>query len=339
MNRFVDVAVIGAGHAGLNAFKEIRRLTHDSLLINGGALGTTAARIGCMPSKVAIHLGDTDQKRTAFDRHGISGASDLQIDQTGAPEHAREHRDTSVDLVLANTTHEMDQQHLIEDFAAFTGPRTLKVGDDVVTANAIIVATGARSVIPEAWRDYAEGILTMDTLFEQASLPESIAVTGLGPIGIEIGQALHRMGVRLVGIEKGATISRLADAGINRAACVILEHEFSLWLGEAPEIQRDGEAFPVRAGGREARSTRSFSPPAGPRTPAGPASIACRSAAIRTACRATIRQPSGSMGCRSISRAMQPAVAPICSGQWSRAGLRTITRFIASRSPSERKHR
>lgn len=258
MNRFVEVAVIGAGHAGLNAIKEIRKLTDDYVLINGGALGTTCARIGCMPSKVAIHLAETYQKRTAFDRYGISGASDLQIDQTEALEHVRELRDTFVDLVLANTTDEMDQEHLIEDYAEFTGPNTLRVGDDVMTADAVIIATGARSVIPEAWRDYADGILTVDTLFEQESLPESIAVIGLGPIGIEIGQALHRMGVRVVGIEKGETISGLADAGISQAACSILEREFPLWLGQAPDIHRDGDRFLVRAGEREARVDKLF---------------------------------------------------------------------------------
>jgi pyruvate/2-oxoglutarate dehydrogenase complex dihydrolipoamide dehydrogenase (E3) component len=47
MRKRVDVAVIGAGHAGLNAIKEIRKVTDDWVLINGGPLGTTCARIGC----------------------------------------------------------------------------------------------------------------------------------------------------------------------------------------------------------------------------------------------------------------------------------------------------
>jgi pyruvate/2-oxoglutarate dehydrogenase complex dihydrolipoamide dehydrogenase (E3) component len=50
MERQVDVAVIGAGHASLNAIKEIRKVTDNYVLINGGQLGTTCARFGCMPS-------------------------------------------------------------------------------------------------------------------------------------------------------------------------------------------------------------------------------------------------------------------------------------------------
>jgi dihydrolipoyl dehydrogenase len=53
MNREVDVAVIGAGHAGMNAIKEIRKVTDNYVLINGGQIGTTCARMGCMPSKTA----------------------------------------------------------------------------------------------------------------------------------------------------------------------------------------------------------------------------------------------------------------------------------------------
>jgi dihydrolipoamide dehydrogenase len=69
MKTQVDVAVIGAGHAGLNAIKEIRKVTDNWVLINGGPLGTTCARIGCMPSKVAIDLADTYSTRSA--PHGI----------------------------------------------------------------------------------------------------------------------------------------------------------------------------------------------------------------------------------------------------------------------------
>ena len=51
LERNVDVAVIGAGSAGLAAFRAARKSTDSVLLIEGGAYGTTCARVGCMPSK------------------------------------------------------------------------------------------------------------------------------------------------------------------------------------------------------------------------------------------------------------------------------------------------
>jgi pyruvate/2-oxoglutarate dehydrogenase complex dihydrolipoamide dehydrogenase (E3) component len=54
--RYVDIAIIGAGHAGLNAVKIARQARASWVLINSGPLGTTCARVGCMPSKALIEL-------------------------------------------------------------------------------------------------------------------------------------------------------------------------------------------------------------------------------------------------------------------------------------------
>jgi len=53
-NRQVDVAIIGAGSAGLPAFRAARRHSENLVLIEGGVYGTTCARVGCMPSKLLI---------------------------------------------------------------------------------------------------------------------------------------------------------------------------------------------------------------------------------------------------------------------------------------------
>ncbi|MFN7307482.1 MAG: FAD-dependent oxidoreductase, partial [Acetobacteraceae bacterium] len=52
--RKVDVAIIGAGTAGLNARREVEKQGGRPLMIEGGAYGTTCARVGCMPSKLLI---------------------------------------------------------------------------------------------------------------------------------------------------------------------------------------------------------------------------------------------------------------------------------------------
>ena len=251
MSDEVDVAVIGAGHAGLNAVKEIRKVTDNYLLINGGGLGTTCAKIGCMPSKVAIHLAEVFQARNQFQRYGIEGAEALHVEQAAALEHVRELRDTFVDLVLANTTDEMGDE-LVEGFARFIDARTLQVGDRVIRTGAVIIATGASAVVPADWSArLGDRILTVETLFEQERLPESVAVIGLGPIGVEIGQALHRLGVQVVGIEASQTIARLEDPVVNQAAVDILRREFPVWLGHAAQVEREGDGVRVSAGGQE----------------------------------------------------------------------------------------
>jgi len=252
MTKQVDVAVIGAGHAGLNAIKEIRKVTDDWVLVNGGPLGTTCARIGCMPSKVAIHLADTYKMRERLARYGVSGGEALALDRPAALEHVRDLRDMFVDLVLANTTDEMDDEHLIQEYAELLDAHRLRVGGREITADSIVVATGACSVVPDAWRaDFADGILSVDDIFEQEELPASVAIIGLGPIGLEIGQALHRLGISVTGIDHGERICRIQDPAVNRAAVDIFRREFPLWLGEEPQVERCEAGFRVRSGERE----------------------------------------------------------------------------------------
>ena len=97
MNRQVDVAIIGAGSAGLYALSQVKRYTDNYLLIDGGELGTTCARVGCMPSKVLIQIAEDFHRKSIFDREGIEGKERLIINIADAMEHVQDLRDTFVD--------------------------------------------------------------------------------------------------------------------------------------------------------------------------------------------------------------------------------------------------
>jgi len=71
--RQVDIVIIGSGSAGLNAMAQVREAGRSFVLINGGSAGTTCARIGCMPSKVMIHIAEKYYRRTHFGQYGIDG--------------------------------------------------------------------------------------------------------------------------------------------------------------------------------------------------------------------------------------------------------------------------
>ncbi len=75
--RFVDVAILGSGTAGLNAMGQFRRAGKSFVLINGGEPGTTCARVGCMPSKALIQVAEDYHKRTHLGRYGVDGHQDL----------------------------------------------------------------------------------------------------------------------------------------------------------------------------------------------------------------------------------------------------------------------
>ncbi len=83
--------------------------------------------------------------------------------------------------------------------ARFTGPTTLQVDDHTcVEARAIVIATRTRPVVPAPFDAIRDSVLTSDDVFEMQDLPSSMAVIGAGLIALELGQAMQRLGVRIV---------------------------------------------------------------------------------------------------------------------------------------------
>lgn len=247
MQREVDVAIIGAGSAGLYALSQVRKAGASFVLINGGPLGTTCARVGCMPSKVAIQVAEDFHRRHIFERYGVDGKESLRIDVTEAMEHIRDLRDTFVDRVLSGSTDKLGEE-FIEGYASFLEPQLLQVGEDRVRARRVVIATGSRPSVPASWAEFQDKVLTTDNLFEQEDLPDSVALVGLGVIGLEMGQSLHRLGVEVTGIDRLDTIGGLEDPEVNRVAVQTMGREFPLWLGSPAQVSPAGDRLEVRAG-------------------------------------------------------------------------------------------
>ncbi len=245
--REVDVAIIGAGSAGLFAMSQVRRHTENFVLIDGGELGTTCARVGCMPSKVLIQVAEDFQRRKLFEREGIDGAEALSVDSEAVMEHVQDLRDVFVDKTLA-ATDELGPEHLIEAHARFLSADTLQAGDHVICAKSIVIATGSSPIVPDAWREFGDRIITTDDFFELERLPSSIAVIGLGIIGLEIGQALNRLGVEATAFDQLNTLAGLRDAAVNEQVVNIIGREMTLHLGQPADIEAEGDALKVSAG-------------------------------------------------------------------------------------------
>jgi dihydrolipoamide dehydrogenase len=251
--REVDVAIIGSGSAGLYALGKVKPSGKSFVLINGGEAGTTCARVGCMPSKAIIQVAEDYHRRAIFDRYGIEGHADLTIDTIEAMEHVQDLRDTFVDRVLSNSTDNMGEE-FIEGYARFVEPHLLEVNDERIRAGKIIIATGSTPIVPDEWKAFGDRIVTTDDFFEQESLPGSMAVVGLGVIGLELGQSLHRLGVDVVGIDIAETIGGISDPEVDKEAIQLIGKEFPLWLGAAVRISEGENGQLVVSAGDNSKS-------------------------------------------------------------------------------------
>jgi dihydrolipoamide dehydrogenase len=244
----VDVAIIGSGSAGLYSLGKVRPSGKSWVLINGGEPGTTCARVGCMPSKALIQVAEDIHRPSILKRYGGEGQENITLDTEEAMEYVRDMRDTFVDRVLSNSTDNMSDEMFIEGYARFIDPNTLDVDGRIIRADKIIIATGSRPVVPAAWEAFGDRIITTDEVFEQEQLPESLAVIGLGVIGLEIGQSLSRMDVEVTGFDMLETIGGLDDPDVASMAIEVLGKEFPVHLGQGAEISQEGDKLRVTAG-------------------------------------------------------------------------------------------
>lgn len=255
--RKVQFAIIGAGTVGLTALGLIRKQTDDFVLIEGGAFGTTCARVGCMPSKALIHAANHFHHAVHSDAFGVRGGDSLSVDPTFVMERVRRFRDRFTSGIEAGTTQNLDEKNLIKGYAKFVAPNRLSVNGEEIEAERIIIGTGSSPIVPPAWREaLGERLLTSDNLFNLTTLPKRVAVIGLGVIGLELGQALSRLGVKVTGFEALNTIGGLSHPDAIVEAVRLMEKDFSIYLGQAVEvttkadcavIQRGDERFEVDA--------------------------------------------------------------------------------------------
>ncbi len=91
-NRSVDVAVIGAGSAGMRALRAAKAWTQNVVMIEGGAYGTTCASVGCMPSKLLIAAAESAHAAQQAPEFGVN-IGEIDIDGVAVMDRVRRERD------------------------------------------------------------------------------------------------------------------------------------------------------------------------------------------------------------------------------------------------------
>ena len=223
----VDVAVIGAGSAGLRAFREAGKWTDNAVLIEGGAHGTTCARVGCMPSKLLIAAAETAHAVREATAVGVK-TDGFQIDGAAVMDRVRRERDRFVGFVVEGVEQIPEAKRLTGQ-AHFISDNHLGVGGHtIVNAKAIVIATGSTPDIPPFLANLEDRLVINDDIFAWESLPQSVAVFGPGIIGLELGQALKRLGVDVIMFGRGGPVGPFTDPAVLAEASRVFQREFYL---------------------------------------------------------------------------------------------------------------
>lgn len=234
-----EIVIIGSGTAGLAAYRAALQYTDDVLKIEGGPYGTTCARVGCMPSKLLIAAAEAAHCVEKAPGFGVHPGSKTVINGREVMDRVKRERDRFVGFVLESVDN-IPEKHKLRGYARFIDDHTLCVDEQLlIKADRIVIATGSRPVWPKMFDQLGERLVINDDIFEWDDLPSSVAVFGPGVIGLELGQALHRLGVEILMFGRSGTVGPISDPEIQTYAHDTFAEEFYLdSRGEIMEVKR-----------------------------------------------------------------------------------------------------
>ncbi|MFT0174742.1 dihydrolipoyl dehydrogenase [Paraburkholderia mimosarum] len=243
----IDVAIIGAGSAGLPAYRAAKAAGATVLLIEGGPHGTTCARVGCMPSKLLIAAAEAAHSATHTIPFGVHIDGSVRVDGREVMRRVKSERDRFVGFVL-DGVEAIPEHEKITGYAHFIDDGLLQVDDHTrVRARSIVVATGSSPVIPLQYRALGDRAIINDNVFEWNDLPRKVAVVGAGVIGLELGQALAYLGVDVTVLGARGRVGPLSDPAIKAYAEKAFNASYRLETrAEVETVERIGNSVHIR---------------------------------------------------------------------------------------------
>ncbi|WP_348304865.1 dihydrolipoyl dehydrogenase [Methanothrix sp.] len=243
-----DVIVIGSG-SGMGI---VSRAVGEGLrvaLVDRGPLGGTCLNNGCIPSKMLIYPADvirTLQDAKKVDIEGII----TKINFQSLMSRMRSVVEMSI-KEMEESIKSADNLTLYRQAGEFLGDNTLKVGDQILTAPKIAIASGSREVVPPIPGLKEAGYIDNTTLLNLDKLPESMIIIGAGYIGCEYGHFFSSMGTKVTILGRSPTVLANEDPEIRKIVNDVLSRDLSLLTNhEVVEVEVEGGKKVVSARNR-----------------------------------------------------------------------------------------
>ena len=202
-----DICVIGAGSGGLSVAAAAAAFGVSVVLVEKNKMGGECLNTGCVPSKALIAAGKRAHALADARAFGVS-AGPAEID------FAKVHRHVH-DVIAAIAPNDSKERfnglgvRVIAGAARFKGRNTVMVGDGIeIAARRFVIATGSSPALPPIAGLETVPYLTNETVFDLTARPEHLIVIGAGAIGLELAQAIRRLGAAVTVLEAGEPLAR-----------------------------------------------------------------------------------------------------------------------------------
>lgn len=186
-----------------------------------------------MPSKLLIAAAEAAHHARRAGEFGLH-LEGLRVDGAAVMRRVRQERDRFAGAVVRDTEALPGKNRLCGQ-ARFLDAETLEVvpleGDDPpvsVKFTAVVLATGSSPMVPPAFDDVRQRVLTSQSIFELEDLPRSLAVVGTGVVGLELGQAVARLGSDVTFLDRSEHPGPFTDPEVLACVHQVLPRELRL---------------------------------------------------------------------------------------------------------------
>jgi pyruvate/2-oxoglutarate dehydrogenase complex dihydrolipoamide dehydrogenase (E3) component len=229
-----DLIVIGGGAGGLTVAAGAASLGAKVALIEKEEqLGGDCLHFGCVPSKAFIEAASQVYEARKASKWGLKVEGNVNMVQVKrrvkeAIAHIQQHDDVErfrklgVDVYIGKGAFQSTHEVMIDSREIISGKR-------------IVISTGSRPLIPSIEGLKEAGFFTNETIFDLEYVPKRLLVVGGGPIGIELAQAMSRLGSEVIVVERSSEILKQEDAEMIVEARKSLDREFMIYTNASVE--------------------------------------------------------------------------------------------------------
>jgi len=208
-----NVVVLGGGSAGLVASLIVAGAKARVVLIEKHKMGGDCLNTGCVPSKSLIRSGRISsylRRASEYGLRNVSGEVDFPavMERVQGVIKAIEPHDSVERFTSLGVDCEIGEAKILNPFQ-------VEVNGRVINTRSIIIATGARPLVPPIPGLDQVDYLTSDTIWELRELPERLLVIGGGPIGCELSQAFNNLGAKVTQVDQAPRIMPREDAEVS----------------------------------------------------------------------------------------------------------------------------
>ena len=242
-----SLVIIGSGSGNLVVPKDPAQ--GRVALIESAAFGGTCVNRGCIPSKILIHTAEVAAQVRHAPEFGIQ-ARLTGVDWPAIRDRAVAKTDT-ISAAGRRGRAEPDEVTLIEGRARFTGPHELAVDDGTrITADQIVLATGARPVIPPPIAESGVTYQTSETVMRLDQLPASMVIVGGGYIAVELAHLFSSLGVSIRLVNQAGSLLETVDPEVSGRFTELARKRWDVRLqAEVTGVRRRGDQIEVAVSG------------------------------------------------------------------------------------------